>query len=69
LTPLDYGLKRLAEGFPLSLRLIKEMHAVLLSKGRGSDQTPGEFRRTQNWLDGTRAVNAAFVPTPKWTKK
>lgn len=61
---LDHGLKRLAEGFPLSLRLIKEMHAVLLSRGRGSNQTPGEFRRTQNWIGGTRPGNAAFVPTP-----
>jgi len=61
---LDYGLKRLAEGFPLSLRLIKEMHGVLLYKGRGSNQTPGEFRRTQNWIGGTRPGNAAFVPPP-----
>ena len=61
---LDLGLKRLAEGFPLSLRLIKEMHAVLLSKGRGSIQTPGQFRRTQNWIGGTRPGNAAFVPPP-----
>lgn len=61
---LDYGLKRLAEGFPLSLRLIKEMHGVLLSRGRGANQTPGEFRRTQNWIGGTRPGNAAFVPPP-----
>ncbi len=61
---LDYGLKRLAEGFPLSLRLIREMHGVLLSRGRGSDQAPGEFRRTQNWIGGTRPGNAAFVPPP-----
>ena len=61
---LDFGLKRLAEGFPLSLRLIKEMHAVLLSKERGSNQTPGQFRRTQNWIGGTRPGNAAFVPPP-----
>jgi len=61
---LDYGLKRLAEGFPLSLRLIKEMHGILLSKGRGSEQRPGEFRRTQNWIGGTRPGNAAFVPPP-----
>jgi len=61
---LDYGLKRLAEGFPLSLRLIKEMHGVLLSKGRGASQTPGEFRRTQNWIGGNRPGNAAFVPPP-----
>lgn len=61
---LDYGLKRLAEGFPLSLRLIKEMHNILLHKGRGSNQTPGEFRKTQNWIGGTRPGNAAFVPPP-----
>ena len=59
---LDYGLKRLAEGFPMSLRLIKEMHGVLLNKGRGASQTPGEFRKTQNWIGGTRPGNAAFVP-------
>ena len=61
---LEHGLKRLAEGFPLSLRLIKEMHRVLLSMGRGSQQTPGEFRRSQNWIGGTRPGNAAFVPPP-----
>jgi Fic family protein len=61
---LDYGVKRLAEGFPLSLRLIKETHGMLLAKGRGSRQTPGEFRRTQNWIGGTRPGNAVFVPPP-----
>ncbi len=61
---LDYGLKRLQEGFPLSLRLIKEMHSILLHKGRGSRQTPGEFRRSQNWIGGTRPGNAVFVPPP-----
>ncbi|MBW2149906.1 MAG: Fic family protein [Deltaproteobacteria bacterium] len=61
---LDHGLKRLDEGFPLSLRLIKEMHSILLARGRGSNQTPGEFRRTQNWIGGTRPGNAAFVPPP-----
>jgi Fic family protein len=61
---LNYGLSRLAEGFPLSLRLIKEIHGVLLTKGRGSNQTPGEFRRSQNWIGGTRPGNAAFVPPP-----
>lgn len=61
---LDHGLKRLAEGFPLSLRLIKEMHSILLAKGRGSNRTPGEFRRTQNWIGGTQPGNAAFVPPP-----
>jgi Fic family protein len=45
-TALNYGLNRLSEGFPMSLRLIREIHGVLLSKGRGSHQAPGEFRRT-----------------------
>lgn len=61
---LNHGLERLAENFPLSLRLIKEMHAILLDKGRGSSQTPGQFRRSQNWIGGTRPGNAAFVPAP-----
>jgi len=61
---LDYGLSRLAEGFPLSLRLFKEIHGILLAKGRGSRKGPGEFRRSQNWIGGTRPGNAAFVPPP-----
>ncbi len=61
---LNYGLTRLAEGFPISLRLLKEMHGILLSKGRGANQTPGEFRRSQNWIGGTRPGNAVFVPPP-----
>jgi Fic family protein len=61
---LKYGLKRLNDGFPLSLRLIKEIHEVLLSTGRGSTKSPGEFRRSQNWIGGTRPGNARFVPPP-----
>lgn len=61
---LDHGLHLLREGLPLSLRLIREMHGVLLAKGRGSRLTPGEFRRSQNWIGGTRPGNAAFVPPP-----
>ncbi len=61
---LDHGLARLREGFPLSNRLIREIHGVLLSRGRGSAKDPGEFRRTQNWIGGTRPGNAAFVPPP-----
>ena len=60
---LSYGLERLEE-IPLSLRLIKDIHAILLEKGRGSERTPGEFRRSQNWIGGTRPGNAAFVPPP-----
>jgi Fic family protein len=61
---LDHGLARLREGFPLSLRLIREIHGVLLSDGRGSEKTPGEFRRSQNWVGGTRPGNALYVPPP-----
>ncbi len=61
---LNHGLKRLAEGFPLSLRLLKEMHALLLTKGRGSERSPGQFRSSQNWVGGTRPGNAMFVPPP-----
>jgi Fic family protein len=61
---LNHGLSRLIEGFPLSLRLLKEIHGILLSKGRGSRQNPGEFRRSQNWIGGTRPGNAVFVPPP-----
>ncbi|HHL73671.1 MAG TPA: Fic family protein [Bacteroidetes bacterium] len=61
---LRHGLRRLEDGFPLSLRLLREIHSVLLSHGRGSAMAPGEFRRTQNWIGGTRPGNAAFVPPP-----
>ena len=61
---LDHGLARLASGFPLSSRLLKEIHAVLLARGRGADRQPGEFRRSQNWIGGTRPGNARFVPPP-----
>jgi Fic family protein len=61
---LEHGMGRLRDGFPLSNRLIREIHAVLLSRGRGSGKQPGEFRTSQNWLGGTRPGNAAFVPPP-----
>jgi len=61
---LEYGLTQLRKGFSLSLRLLKEIHGELLAKGRGSEKTPGEFRRSQNWIGGTRPGNAAFVPPP-----
>ncbi|HEY0458765.1 MAG TPA: Fic family protein [Pyrinomonadaceae bacterium] len=61
---VQYGLKRLNDGFPMSLRLIKEIHEVLLSTGRGSTKSPGDFRRSQNWIGGTRPGNARFVPPP-----
>jgi Fic family protein len=61
---LDYGLDRLRGGFPLSNRLIREIHGILLSRGRGSGKEPGEFRRSQNWIGGTRPGTAVFVPPP-----
>ncbi len=61
---MDHGLARLREGFPLSLRLIREIHGILLAKGRGSRKEPGEFRRSQNWIGGSRPGNALFVPPP-----
>ena len=61
---LKHGIKRLDNGFPISLRLMREIHNVLLSKGRGSSKSPGDFRKSQNWIGGTRPGNARFVPPP-----
>ncbi|MEA3105938.1 MAG: hypothetical protein QOI88_543 [Gammaproteobacteria bacterium] len=61
---MTHGLERLRGGFPLSNRLLREMHEILLATGRGAQKTPGDFRRSQNWIGGTRPGNAAFVPPP-----
>ena len=61
---MEHGLKRLEAGFPLSSRLIREIQAKLLARGRGSEKDPGEFRRSQNWVGGSRPGNAVFVPPP-----
>ena len=61
---LEHGLQRLRGGFPLSNRLLREVHGVLLSRGRGSTKSPGEFRRSQNWIGGSRPGDASFVPPP-----
>ena len=63
-TALEHGISRLQDGFPLCNRLIREIHGQLLSGGRGSDKMPGEFRRSQNWIGGTRPGTARFVPPP-----
>jgi len=61
---LEHGLRRMEEGFPISVRLFREMHAILLSGGRGNTKQPGELRQSQNWIGGTRPGNALFVPPP-----
>jgi Fic family protein len=61
---LDHGLARLRGGFPLSLRLIREVHKILMGEGRGGTLKPGEFRRSQVWIGGTRPGNAVFIPPP-----
>lgn len=61
---LEHGIARLRDGFPLSARLMRELHAKLLASGRGSAKNPGEFRQSQNWIGGTRPGNAHFVPPP-----
>jgi len=62
---MNYGLERLAT-LPLSLRLIREIHAELLRGARGADRMPGRFRETQNWIgpEGASIVEATFVPPP-----
>lgn len=59
---LEHGMARLRGGFPISNRLLREVHEKLLTSG--ADKQPGEFRRSQNWIGGTRPGNARFVPPP-----
>ena len=59
---LQLRLKKLRQDFPMSLRLMRDMHRVLLAKGRGENREPGEFRSSQNWIGGTRLGNAVYVP-------
>jgi Fic family protein len=61
---LEHGMARLREGFPISNRLIREIHERLLARGRGEKKSPGQFRRSQNWIGGTRPGNAHHVPPP-----
>ncbi|MBC8405244.1 MAG: Fic family protein [Planctomycetes bacterium] len=61
---LEHGVARIRGGFPLSNRLLREIHSILLRSGRGAASLPGEFRRSQNWIGGTRPGNAHFVPAP-----
>ena len=59
---LKHGIKRMNNGFPLSLRLIKEIHAIFLSGTRGAYKITGEFLKSQNWMGGTRPANAFLLP-------
>jgi Fic family protein len=62
---LQHGIEQIrTERLPLSLRLIRDVHRVLMAGSRDSQQTPGEFRRSQNWVGGTAPWNARFVPPP-----
>jgi Fic family protein len=61
---MNHGLDRVAGGFPVSLRLFREIHGVLLEGVRGGERSPGDFRTSQNWIGGSRPGNARFVPPP-----
>lgn len=61
---INYGFERMREGFPFSVRLICEMHGILLRGGRGSNKSPGAFRKSQNWIGGISPSKAMFVPPP-----
>lgn len=64
ITAMNIGLQRIREGMPVSVRLIRELHAALLAEGRGADKSPGEIRKSQNWIGGSRPGNALYVPPP-----
>ena len=63
---LNYGMKRVTkDDFPITLRLVRELHKELIHKARVTQfSDPGEFRKSQNWIGGTRPENAHFVPPP-----
>jgi cell filamentation protein, protein adenylyltransferase len=62
---MNHGISSIESGsLPLCNRLLRQIHGLLLRSGRGADKTPGEFRRSQNWLGGTRPGNARYVPPP-----
>ncbi len=66
ISAMNHGISEILRpgGTPLSTRLLRDVHAILLENGRGSEEAPGEFRRSQNWLGGSRPGNARFVPPP-----
>lgn len=58
----NYGIARINDGFPVCNRLIRDIHKILLADVRGNKKTPGEFRKSQNWIGGTMPSTAAYVP-------
>lgn len=58
---MNHAIKRLRK-IPVSTRLLKETHRILLTKGRGASKMPGEFRRSQNWIGGSTIKDATYVP-------
>ena len=61
---MEHGLRRLREGFPVSVRLLREMHEILLSGVRGRHRRPGELRTSPVWIGGSNLQDAVFVPPP-----
>lgn len=60
----QFGLRKVGEGFPICVRLMRDIHRILLSGSRGQTKQPGQLRRSQNWIGGTRPGNATHVPPP-----
>ncbi|MEW8495927.1 MAG: Fic family protein [Candidatus Thiodiazotropha taylori] len=63
-TALNLGIQRIRDGYPISYRLLTELHRALMTSGRGANRSPGEFRKSQVWIGGHRPDEATFVPTP-----
>lgn len=61
---LTLGVQRIREGYPITIRLVRELHQALMTHGRGADKSPGDFRQNQVWLGAHRPDEAVFVPPP-----
>lgn len=61
---INYGIEKINEGFPVCTRLIRDIHKILMTGVRGEYKTPGEFRKSQNWIGGTMPSTAIYVPPP-----